>query len=388
MNKQASVVDIEFMQRAINLAKKGRFTTMPNPNVGCVLVKNGLIVGEGYHQIAGEGHAEVNALAQATFQAKTHEENSAKNATAYVTLEPCSHYGRTPPCSKGLIDAGVSRVVIGMQDPDPRVAGRGIAMLEAAGISTTCGVLEQQVRALNPGFLSRMEKKRPFISIKTASTLDGCTALNDGSSQWITASDARIDVQGFRAQHCAILTGSNTVLLDNPSLNLRYGELGMLQAQLTESSLRQPLRIVIDSQNKVLPSHKMIAIESPVLLVRREADNLPWPDHVEQLVMDGEGHIDLTALMIELAKREINSVWVEAGATLAGALIESSLCDELIVYQAPKLMGTGHKGLVTLPSVDHMNKLVDLNITDVRMIGQDIRYRATLVNNGKKSTKG
>jgi len=380
MNKQVSITDIEFMQRAINLAKNGRCTTTPNPNVGCVLVRDGQIIGEGFHQQAGQGHAEVNALAQV--------KGSAKQATAYVTLEPCSHYGRTPPCSKGLIEAGVSRVVVGMQDPDPRVAGRGLAMLEAAGITTVCGVLEQQSRDLNPGFLSRIEKKRPFVTIKMASTLDGCTALNDGTSQWITASDARRDVQYFRAQHCAILTGSGTVLADDPSLNIRYNELGYIQQLVNEPSLRQPLRVVIDSQNKILPAHKMMNIQSPILLVRREADALSWPKHVEQLVMQGTGHIDLSLLMAELAKRDINSVWVEAGATLAGALIESDLCDELIVYQAPKLMGTNNKGLVALPSIDHMNKLIDLNITDVRMIGRDMRYRATLVKKEAQPAKG
>lgn len=368
-----NIADIEFMQRAINLARKGRFTTTPNPNVGCVLVKNGQIIGKGYHQKTGQGHAEVNAITSVD------DVESIKGATAYVTLEPCSHYGRTPPCSKGLIDVGVDRVVIAMQDPNPQVAGRGIAMLEAAGIITTCGVLEQQARALNTGFLSRMERKLPFVTIKMASTLDGATALNDGTSQWITASDARIDVQGFRAQHCAILTGSGTVLVDNPSLNIRYGELGYLQQEINESSLRQPLRVVIDSKNVLSPSHKMIGIESPILIVKRERDIQEWPGHVEQLVMQGSGKIDLNALMIELAKREINSVWVEAGANLAGALVEADLCDELIVYQAPRLMGAGHKGLLKLPSIDHMDKLLDMNITDVRMVGCDIRYRATLL---------
>lgn len=372
MTNAIDIIDIEFMQRAINLAKKGRFTTTPNPNVGCVLVKNGQIIGEGYHEKAGQPHAEINALAAASPEL-------IKGATAYVTLEPCSHYGRTPPCSKKLIDVGVSRVVIAMQDPNPQVAGRGIAMLEAAGITTTCGVLEQQARELNTGFLSRMERQRPFVTIKMASTLDGGTALSDGTSQWITSSDARIDVQGFRAQHCAILTGSGTVLVDNPSLNIRYGELGYLQQEISESSLRQPLRVVIDSKNLLSPSHKMIGIKSPILLVKREADNQQWPSHVEQLVMQGSGKIDLNALMIELAKREINSVWVEAGANLAGALVEANLCDELIVYQAPKLMGANNKGLLKLPNIDHMDKLLDINITDVRMLGCDIRYRATLL---------
>ena len=201
-----SADDYRYMQRAISLAKKGHYTTSPNPRVGCVIVKKNTIVGEGYHQKAGEGHAEVNALAMA--------QGKARGATAYVTLEPCSHYGRTPPCSKGLIDAGVSRVVIGMQDPNPQVAGRGITMLEAAGIATESGILAEQARALNPGFLSRMERQRPFVTVKMASTLDGATALSDGTSQWITASDARVDVQQFRAQHCAILTGANTVLMD------------------------------------------------------------------------------------------------------------------------------------------------------------------------------
>lgn len=370
MSHSVSVADVEYMQRAIQLAKKGRFTTTPNPNVGCVLVRDGVIVGEGYHQKAGEGHAEVNALAQAG--------DKARGATAYVTLEPCSHFGRTPPCSQALIDSGVSRVVTAMEDPNPKVAGRGLAMLEAAGVSTLSGVLEQQARTLNPGFLSRMERKRPFITIKMASTLDGQTALSDGTSKWITSSDARCDVQQFRAQHCAIITGANTVLVDDPSLNLRYDELGALQDEFSKEQLRQPLRVVIDSQNRVTPTHKMIAIKSPVILVRRKSDENHWPEHVEQLIMSGEGHIDLNELMALLANREVNSVWVEAGATFAGALIEARLCDELIIYQAPKLMGTNNKGLLNLPSIDHMNKLQSVNITDIRMVGCDVRIRATL----------
>jgi len=381
MTNEIDVTDIEFMQRAINLAKKGRFTTTPNPNVGCVLVNNGQVIGEGYHQKSGEGHAEVNAMANA----RDNQPNLIKGATAYVTLEPCSHYGRTPPCSQALIDAGVSRVVIAMTDPNPKVAGRGITMLETAGISTVTGVLEQQARALNSGFLSRMERKRPFVTIKMATTLDGATALSDGTSQWITASDARIDVQGFRAQHCAILTGSGTVVADDPSLNIRYGELGYLQQEISETSLRQPLRVVIDSQNLLSPSHKMMSIESPILLIKRKKDTQQWPNHVEQLVMQGSGKIDLDALMTELAKREINSVWVEAGANLAGALVEADLCDELIVYQAPKVMGTGNKGLLKLPSIDHMDKLLEMNITDVRMVGCDIRYRATVLKKTKEN---
>jgi len=369
MSKAQSIIDIEMMQHAINLAKLGRFTTTPNPNVGCVLTVGNEIVGRGYHQKAGQGHAEVNALMDAG--------ERAKGATAYVTLEPCSHFGRTPPCAQGLIDAGISRVVIAMTDPNPKVAGRGIAMLEDAGISVTSGILTQLARDLNPGFLSRMEKKRPFVTVKLGSTLDGATALNDGTSQWITGSEARVDVQQWRAQSCAILTGSATVLADNPSLNLRWPEIGQVSDVINQSQLRQPIRIVIDSRNQVTPNHKMVAIESPIIIVRRQADELPWPSHVEQLIMPGEGQLDLNDLMIELARREINSVWVEAGQTLCGALLEANLVDKVIIYQAPKLMGSGNKGLFTLPSVNHIDKLVDLTIDDVRLVGNDIRISAT-----------
>ncbi|MDP2561817.1 bifunctional diaminohydroxyphosphoribosylaminopyrimidine deaminase/5-amino-6-(5-phosphoribosylamino)uracil reductase RibD [Psychrobium sp. 1_MG-2023] len=368
-SKWSSVVDIEFMQQAINLAKLGRYTTTPNPNVGCVLVNDNQVVGQGYHQKAGLGHAEVNALAQAG--------ELAQGATAYVTLEPCSHFGRTPPCAQGLIDAGVARVVIAMVDPNPQVAGRGIKMLEAAGVSVTSNVLEAQARALNPGFLSRMERKRPFVQVKLGSTLDGCTALSHGQSQWITSADSRVDVQAFRAQSCAILTGSNTVLADNPSLNLRWDELGKVKSSITEQQLRQPIRIVLDSKNRVKPSHKMISIESSILLVRRTQDALSWPSHVEQLVIPGQGAIDLTQLMSVLAKRDINLVWVEAGQTLSGGLLEANLVDEIIIYQAPKLMGSNNKGLFSMPSVQGIEQLVDLTIKDLRMVGQDIRVIAS-----------
>ncbi len=366
--KRAQINDIQWMQQAINLAKRGRFTTTPNPNVGCVIVKDGQLIGQGYHQKAGQGHAEVNALASAV--------GSVKGATAYVTLEPCSHTGRTPPCAQGLIDAGIARVVIAMTDPNPKVAGRGIAMLKKAGIAITSDILQTQARALNPGFLQRMEHQRPFVTVKLGMTLDGCTALQDGSSKWITSSESRIDVQQFRAQSCAILTGSATVLADDPSLNLRWNELGLVREVIEQSALRQPIRIVIDSNNKIQPQHKMIGINSPIILVRRQADDNQWPVNVEQLIMPGQGQIDLGQLMTLLAKREINSIWVEAGATLCGALLSANLVDKLVVYQAAKLMGSGNKGLFNLPSIDHMDKLIDLRIDDVRMIAKDIRICA------------
>jgi len=375
VNRTQSIIDSQMMQVAINLAKQGRFTTAPNPNVGCVLTVDNCIVGRGFHQKAGQGHAEVNALADAG--------TLAYGATAYVTLEPCSHFGRTPPCAQGLIDAGISRVVIAMTDPNPQVAGRGIAMLEQAGISVTTNVLTAAARELNPGFLCRMEHKRPYITVKLGATLDGATALVDGTSQWITGAPARVDVQQWRAQSCAILTGSATVLQDNPSLNLRWPEIGQVSEVIEESELRQPVRIVIDSRNQVTPSHKIVTINSAIILVRRQADKQQWPSHVEQLIMPGQGQIDLTQLMTLLAKREINSVWVEAGQTLCGALLEADLVDKVVIYQAPKLMGSGNKGLFTLPTVNSIDQLVDLTIDDLRLVGNDIRISATPTRENK-----
>jgi len=358
-----------YMQQAINLAKLGRFTTSPNPNVGCVLVKHDQVIGSGYHQRAGEGHAEVNALREAG--------DKAVGATAYVTLEPCSHFGLTPPCANGLIDAGIKRVVIAMVDPNPQVSGRGIAKLKQAGIEVSAGLLENQARALNPGFIKRMTTKMPMVTAKLGVTLDGCTALNDGTSQWITGPDARVDVQYFRAQHCAILTGSTTVVSDNPSLNLRWDELGGVRDVITQSQLRQPIRVVIDSGNNVLPSHKMVGIQTPIILVRRVQDNHDWPAHVEQLIIEGCGQFDLTQVLQLLANRGINSLWVEAGAGLCGALLSAKLLDKIVLYQAPKLIGDLGKGSFHLPGVKAMDQLVDLTIDDLRMVGRDIRIVAT-----------
>lgn len=363
-----ALTDRQYMQQAINLAKRGRFTTSPNPNVGCVLVKNGSVIGAGYHHQAGSGHAEVNALQQAG--------DDASGATAYVTLEPCSHFGRTPPCADGLIKAGVKRVVIAMTDPNPQVSGRGMARLERAGIDVSAGLLEAQARALNPGFIKRMITNMPLVTVKLGISLDGRTALADGRSQWITGSDARSDVQQFRAQSCAILTGSGTVVTDDPSLNLRWAELGAVQDVIEPSQLRQPVRVVVDSENKVLPSHKMIAIESPIILVRRVKDTNQWPQHVEQLIMEGCGQFDLAAMLETLASRGINSVWVEAGARLCGALLSQKLVDKIVIYQAPKLMGDLGKGLFHLPDINTMTQLVDLTIDDLRMVGRDIRIIA------------
>ncbi|MCW8996604.1 MAG: bifunctional diaminohydroxyphosphoribosylaminopyrimidine deaminase/5-amino-6-(5-phosphoribosylamino)uracil reductase RibD [Psychromonas sp.] len=369
-----SDLDKYYMSRAIALAKKGRFTTSPNPNVGCVIVSNKAIIGEGFHKKAGLPHAEVNALAMAG--------NKAVNATCYVTLEPCSHYGRTPPCALALTKAGVKRVVIAMVDPNPKVAGRGIAILEEAGIQVDVGLLEDAARDLNRGFIKRMQSQQPRVTVKLAASLDGKTALQNGQSQWITSSKARIDVQYYRAQHSAILTGSGTVLADDPSLNVRYTELQQADDfcdEIDEASVRQPIRIILDSNNKLTLNERLFTLAGKVLLVslvaRNDLANNKLTADVEQLICnnDGCGHIDLKALLTRLNKYEINDLWVEAGAKLSGELFKNQLVDELILYQAPKLMGDLSRNLVNLPNFSKMDDVVQLTLQDVAIIGDDIR---------------
>ena len=361
------------MLRAIKLAKNGQFTTTPNPNVGCVIARDDEIVGEGYHYRAGEPHAEVFALRAAG--------DNAKGATAYVTLEPCSHYGRTPPCAEALVKAGVKRVVCAMVDPNPKVAGRGIAMLEQAGIEVQTGLLEQDAEALNPGFIKVMKSGLPYVQLKLAASLDGRTALANGESKWITGPAARADVQRYRAKAGAILSTSATVLADDPSLNVRWQELGdEVQQGYPETELRQPVRVVIDSKNRVTLQHRLVSLPGKTILARKQADTLAWPQDVEQLVMpEGEG-IDLHALMVELAKHNINHIWVEAGAGLAGGLLQAGLVDELILYQAPKLMGSDSRGLMDLNGLVSMTQVPELSISDVRMVGGDIRITSRIQN--------
>jgi diaminohydroxyphosphoribosylaminopyrimidine deaminase/5-amino-6-(5-phosphoribosylamino)uracil reductase len=366
--------DRHYMSRAIDLAKKGRFTTSPNPNVGCVIVRNNVIVGEGYHKKAGLPHAEVNALAMAA--------DKAEDATCYVTLEPCSHYGRTPPCALALTKAGVKRVVIGMVDPNPKVAGRGIAILEKAGIQVDIGLLEEQARNLNPGFIKRMQSKQPRVTVKLAASLDGKTALQNGQSQWITGPEARIDVQHYRAQQSAILTGSGTVIADDPSLNVRYSELQQAEQvsdEIDEKSVRQPLRIILDSNNKLTLKERLFTLPGKVLLVslvaRDDIQSYKLTADVEQLLCtdDGSGHVDLKALLKHLNDYEINDLWVEAGAQLSGELFRNGLVDEFILYQAPKLMGDLARNLVNLPDFSKMDEVVQLRLQEVTVIGDDIR---------------
>ncbi len=369
-----------YMQRAIELAKKGRFTTSPNPRVGCVLVKNGEIIGEGFHQKAGEGHAEVNAIAKANKNIA----NNSQGATAYVTLEPCSHFGRTPPCAQGLINAGVKHVIAAMVDPNPAVSGRGLAMLEQAGISTQVGLLNEDAQALNPGFIKLMTTARPFVRCKLASSLDGKTAMASGESKWITSSDARENVQRLRAQSCAVISGASSVIVDNAKMSVRWQELGYVKTTYNESQLRQPVRVIIDSQNRITPDLALFTIASPIILIRTAIENLPkWPHFVEQVLCStktngqGQEKIDLPALLKILAARGLNDVLVESGAQLAGAFIEQDLVDELILFQAPKLIGADGKGLVALPSIEKLSATKNLKIKDVRMVGPDIRIIAT-----------
>jgi diaminohydroxyphosphoribosylaminopyrimidine deaminase/5-amino-6-(5-phosphoribosylamino)uracil reductase len=369
--------DYPFMAQALRLAERGLYTTMPNPRVGCVLVKNGEVVGEGWHVRAGEGHAEVNAIAAAG--------ENARGATAYVTLEPCSHTGKTGPCSHALVDAGVARVVFAMEDPNPLVAGRGLDYVRDAGIQVDGPVLEDDARALNPGFIKRMECKLPFVRCKMGMSLDGRTAMASGESQWVTGKKARGDVQRLRARSCAIVSGINSVLLDNSSLTVRLEELDLPNAP--DAAAKQPLRVILDSTLRLSRKAKILAQETPILLVHNgsagNADKLnDWPAHVELLALPASssidaGRINLNALLTELAKRQCNEILVEAGATLAASFLRRGLLDEVIIYMAPKLLGSNARPLFDLP-LNTMSSALPLKISDMRAVGTDWRITATL----------
>jgi diaminohydroxyphosphoribosylaminopyrimidine deaminase / 5-amino-6-(5-phosphoribosylamino)uracil reductase len=350
------------MSRALVLAQRGLFTTDPNPRVGCVLLRDGLVVGEGWHERAGGPHAEVNAMAQAG--------ERARGATAYVSLEPCDHHGRTPPCSLALLAAGVSRVVCAMQDPDPRVSGGGIARLRAQGVAVDVGLMREAAEALNPGYLKRLRRGLPFVRVKLAMSLDGHTALASGESRWITADAARKDAQRFRARSSAILTGVGTILADDPAMNVRVPE-----------SDRQPLRIVLDSQLRTPSDSRIINREGRVLVVGvrevKERRESLQRQNVEVIVVPAANdRPDLPQVLKLLAARGINELWVEAGARLAGAFVSQGLFDELVVYVAPSLLGGGARGLLDLPPLQRLEQRTALRFTDVRMIGEDLRLTA------------
>lgn len=363
--------DHDWMARAIQLAARGLYTTEPNPRVGCVLVHAGELVGEGWHLRAGEGHAEVNALRQAGPRAR--------GATAYVTLEPCSHFGKTPPCADALINAGVSRVVAAMQDPNPLVAGQGLARLHAAGIEVSCGVLEAEARQLNPGFIKRMQQGLPWVRLKLAMSLDGRTAMASGESQWITGAEARADVQRLRARSGAVVSGADSVLLDDSALTVRAAELGLEPELAQAAAQRQPLRVLIDGRLRVPLSQRLFREAGAVLVVcsdtaGRETD---YQAHqAELLALPGKhGRVDLAQLLAELARRGCNEVLVESGAALTGAFWQAGLVDELIVYMAPRLLGSRARPLLELP-FDSMAEAMDVCITDLRAVGNDWRITA------------
>lgn len=358
-----SVADHTHMASALQLAERGLYSTTPNPRVGCVIVHDGQVVGEGWHQRAGEPHAEILALRQAG--------EKAVGATVYVTLEPCSHYGRTPPCAEALIRAGVGRVLMAMRDPNPMVAGQGQAMLELAGIPTACGLMENAARELNVGFISRMERGRPWLRLKVAASLDGKTALNNGVSQWITGPDARRDAHRLRARSCAMLTGIGTVLADDPSFSVRDVE--------TE---RQPLKVVVDA-NLSMPLDAKILQGAGVLVATGCGEEERIRDlldaGVEVLVLPAEhGQIDLARLMRELGRRGLNEITVEAGKVLNGALLHAGVVDELVFYLAPMLFGDKARGMFGVPEIEEMDQRQELEIKDLRMVGRDMRIVANL----------
>lgn len=353
------------MQRALELAARGLYTTTPNPRVGCVIVRDGVVVGEGFHERAGEAHAEARALRAAG--------ERARGATVYLTLEPCAHQGRTPPCADALIAAGVTRVVAAMRDPNPLVAGGGFDKLRAAGIAVESGLLEAEAHALNIGFVSRMTRGRPWVRLKVAASLDGKTALANGRSQWITGPEARRDGHAFRARACAVLTGIGTLRDDDPQLNVRDVE-----------TTRQPLKILVDSrleapvEAKLFRSGKVLvaaAIADAARIAALEAHG------AEVIVLpNASGKVELADLMVELGRRQLNEIHVEAGFKLNGSLVREGLVDELLVYLAPSLIGATPNGMFNLPALDDLAQQRRLEFMDVMRIGADVRLRARVLS--------
>lgn len=358
-----NAADSQWMARALRLAERGLYTTAPNPRVGCVLVKDGSVIGEGWHERAGEPHAEVHALRAAGA--------AARGATAYVTLEPCSHHGRTPPCADALIAAGVARVVAAMQDPNPLVAGQGLKKLSAAGVAVESGLMEAAARALNIGFISRMTRGTPWVRSKIAASLDGRTALANGTSKWITGEAARRDVQHWRARSCAVLTGTGTVLADDPQLNVREIETD-----------RQPLRVVVDSELRTPPQARILQ-HGRTLIYTACSDAAKHQAlrtcGAEVAVLAGtDGKVELPAVLRDLAQRGVNEVLVEAGRTLNGALLQAGLVDELVLYLAPQLLGDAARGLADLGELTQLQQRVNLHWQDMRQVGSDLRIVATI----------
>jgi diaminohydroxyphosphoribosylaminopyrimidine deaminase/5-amino-6-(5-phosphoribosylamino)uracil reductase len=353
--------DRGFMARALGLAEQGLFTTTPNPRVGCVIVRDGEAVGEGFHERAGAPHAEANALAAAG--------DRAAGATVYTTLEPCSHHGRTPPCADALIAARVRRVVAAMGDPNPKVAGAGFARLRAAGVEVASGLLEDEARELNIGFVSRLTRGRPWVRLKVAATLDGRTAAANGESRWITGAEARRDGHRWRARACAVLTGIGTVRDDDPRLTVRE-----------VATTRQPLRVLVDSRLEVPLAARILgggnALVAAAVEDRAKRDALRANGAEVVVLPNAAGKVELGDLMRELARRALNEIHVEAGVKLNGSLVAAGVVDELVVYLAPSLLGDGGSGMFNLPSIARLAQRRPLRLVDVRQVGADIRVVA------------
>ena len=366
----SSNLDVAMMAYAIDLARKGIDSVKPNPAVGCVIAKGHRVIGAGWHQKAGEGHAEVNALNNAV--------ESVEGATAYVTLEPCSHFGRTPPCADRLIESGVARVVVAGLDPNPQVAGRGIQRLRDAGIDVTEGVLSEEARALNPGFLSKMERQRPYVRVKLGCSLDGRTAMASGESQWITGGSAREDVHRMRLRSGAVITGIGTVLADDPSMNVRLSD-------VDDEVLCHPMRVVLDPHLSMPLDAKMLELPGQTVVVTSMQMLEDESSAAEALIAAGakvigvpaQGeHLDLASVLEFLNEQDVNDVLVEAGAQVAGGFVKDGLADELVIYMAPVLMGAEARPLLANLGIDSMSDKIELNIESVRQVGSDWRWIA------------
>ncbi|MDX1735307.1 MAG: bifunctional diaminohydroxyphosphoribosylaminopyrimidine deaminase/5-amino-6-(5-phosphoribosylamino)uracil reductase RibD [Halioglobus sp.] len=362
--------DTRMMARALQLARRAQYSAMPNPHVGCVLVRDAEIIGEGFTQPAGGDHAEVQALRAA---------GDARGATAYVTLEPCSHHGKTGPCADALVQAGVTRVVAAMQDPNPQVAGAGLHSMRSAGIEVECGLLGDQAERTIPGFAARMRRGRGRVRVKLAMSLDGRTAMADGDSQWITGPAARQDVQRLRAMSCAVVTGIGTVLDDDCALTVRSAELGLPEDEAQRASARQPLRVVLDSQLRTPPAARVVDGQAPTLLCHDRDATMPEglsSGSVDFVALERGGNgLSLDGLFAELQRRQCNEILVESGPRLAGAMLQAGLVDELIVYMAPCLLGNLARPLLELP-LHAMSEKVQLQFQDVRKVGDDWRFSA------------
>ena len=367
MSSQA-ILDAHYMARAVELARKGLYSTHPNPRVGCVIVRDGEVVGEGWHVRAGEPHAEVHALRQAG--------ERARGACAYVTLEPCSHHGRTPPCAEALVKAGVARVVAAMQDPNPQVAGNGLQRLRDAGIEVASGVLEAEARALNPGFLKRMEQGLPFVRAKLAMSLDGRTAMASGESQWITGPAARAAVQRLRARSSVVLTSAESVLFDQARMTVRGEELGLDDALTTLALSRPPLRVLVDGRLR-LPLDAPFFQAGPALVVTAAGEDPRYAAAGHELINlpGSEGRVDLAALLRTLAGRGVNEILLEAGAGLVGAFARQGLVDEYQLFVAGTFLGSGARPLLDWP-LSKMSEAPRLKITEMRAVGDDWRVTA------------